>query len=119
MRLWRSIFRARGLLRDLRGIRAALDQQNLLLARLADKFAPALPQTDRATVEAETGVDYVDAADQAIIQDYVNRTARDTGRPPNDDEILIYLADEKTRDLHTRLLARDQELDRLAQERQR
>jgi hypothetical protein len=119
MRLWGSIFRARRLLRDLAGIRAALDQQNVLLARLADKFAPAYPVTDRATVAAETGVDYVDLADQAIIQDYVDRTSRDTGRAPSDDEILIYLADEKTRDLHTRLVERDEDLARLAQERRR
>jgi hypothetical protein len=74
---------------------------------------------DRAEVAAETGVSYVDAADQALAQEYSLRTERDTGRPPTDDEILSYLADEKTVDLHERLLARDRELERLHVERHR
>src|SRR3989304_323580 len=48
-----------------------------------------------------------------LIQPYAERTVRDTGHQPTDDEILSYLADEKTRDLHTRLIERDREAERL------
>jgi hypothetical protein len=112
-----SLFLLRRLSRDLAGIRDQLARQTDLLQRLADHFAPADPVTDRATVSAETGVDYVDATDQLLIQQYIARTQADTGHTPTDDEILSYLADEKTHDLHTRLIERDREIERIAAER--
>ena len=119
MRLLPSLFIVRGLIRELRGIREQLTRHTDILTRLANQIAPQLPPVDRAEVAAETGVSYVDAADQAIAQEYIARTEHDTGRAPTDDEILSYLADEKTIDLHERLLQRDKELERLSVERHR
>jgi hypothetical protein len=112
-----SAFRARRVLRDLSRLADALDRQNVYLARLADRFAPVDPPTDRAEVKSDTGVSHLDVIDAGLVQDYVARTVRDTGHYPDDEEILIYLADEKTTDLHRRLAARDQELSRLAEDR--
>lgn len=104
----------RTLVHELRGLRAAQQQQNVLLARLVDHVAPIAPETDPEIVRTETGLSYADTTEQALILDYVMRTTRDTGHVPTDDEILIYLADEKTTDLHKRLIDRDQEIDRLS-----
>jgi hypothetical protein len=107
----------RKLSKDFARIADGLDRQTALLARLADRYAPIDPPTDRASVKADTGVSHLDHDDAARALAYVERTVRDTGHYPDDDEVLIYLADEKTVDLQTRLAARDQELARLAEER--
>jgi hypothetical protein len=103
--------------RDLDQLARALDAQTALLTRLADRYAPVDPPTERTEVRADTGVSHFDALDAALAQDYVDRTYRATGHVPDEDEILIYLADEKTTDLHQRLLARDAELSRLSESR--
>jgi hypothetical protein len=121
MRLLRlpGLFLLRSLVQELRGVREQLTRQTDLLERLACQIAPQPPQTDRAQVAAETGLDYVDPLDQALLQQYAERTERDLGRSPTDEELLDYLADEKTKDLHQRLIARDREQDRRAAERER
>jgi hypothetical protein len=114
-----GLFLLRSLITELRGIRLQLTRQTDLLARLASQLAPEPPVVDRAEVARETGLDYVDPIDQAIIQQYVARTEADTGHSPTDDEILRYLSDEKTLDLHARLIERDAEIARLAAEQRR
>jgi hypothetical protein len=107
----------RRVVRDLTRIADALSAQNVLLARLADRFAPVDPPTIRAEVKADTGVSHLDVDEAFLAQQYIDRTLRDTGHLPDEEEILIYLADEKTLDLHTRLIAREGELARLAEDR--
>jgi hypothetical protein len=103
--------------RDLTDISAALRAHTVLLQRLADRYAPLDPPTDRTEVKADTGVSHFDPIDAGIAQDYIDRTYRDTGHVPDEDEILIHLADEKTHDLHQRLVAREGELARLREDR--
>lgn len=113
LRFAAGLFVLRRLVRELSGIREQLTRQTDLLARLADQLAPPIITADPTVVQASTGVDHVDAADLALVQAYVDRTQHDTGHAPTDDEILDYLADEKTRDLHTRMIERDEALERL------
>jgi hypothetical protein len=103
----------RRLARDLTDIAQALRQQNVLLARLADRLAPVDPPTERVEVREGTGVSHLDANEAYLAQRYIERTRADTGHTPDDDEVLIYLADEKTVDLHQRLAAREADLERL------
>ncbi len=117
LRFLPSLFLLRRALGELRGIRAGLERQNVLLARLADRFAPLPPVVNREQVQAETGVDFVDAIDQVLAQEYVARTEREMGYTPSDDQILTYLSDEKTHDLHQRLIERDAEMERVRRER--
>jgi len=112
MRIFSGRWTYRRLVRELAGIRAALEAQNTLLTRLAGALAPEVPAASPADL-AETGVGWVDPAEQALVDAYRERTRRDTGREPSEDEILIYLADERTIDLHERLIARDRETERL------
>lgn len=102
---------------DLGRIATALEAQNGLLGRLADRLAPVDPHTTRGEVQADTGVSHVDPNEVLLAEEYVSRTYRDTGHVPDDDEVLIHLRDEQTVDLRTRLAARDDELARLAQDR--
>ena len=119
LRLLPSLFLLRRLIGELTGIREQLTLQTGLLVRLAAQIAPVPPVVDRAVVAEETGLSFVDPVDQALLLDYAHRTERDTGHSPTDDELVTYLADEKTLDLHTRLVARDRELERLAAEQRR
>src|SRR5262245_64664456 len=120
MRSYRMLRRLTGLWilrrvsRDLSRIAQRLDDQNALLTRLTNHLAPLPLEPDRPTLRQDTGVDHFDPVDAILAQDYIERTTRQTGHVPDDDEVLIYLADEKTTDLHRRLIARDQELARLA-----
>jgi hypothetical protein len=97
-------------LRTLDRIDQRLEAQNALLARLADRYAPMPAAPDRETVHADTGVTYLDPFEVIVAEQYVARTRTDTGRDPTEDEVLTYLADEKTVDLQRRLAAREQEL---------
>lgn len=106
-----------GLHRGLTRVASALEAQTVVLERLADRLAPVDPPTDRAEVKIDTGVSYLDPIDAELAQNYVARTFEQTGHMPDEDEVLIYLADEKTTDLHTRLVQRDQELARLSESR--
>jgi hypothetical protein len=106
----------RKLTHELHAIADTLARQNDLLTRLADHFAP-VALLDRDAVRAETGVTHLDVTDQLLALDYSDRIKRDTGHTPDDEEILIYLADEKTTDLHKRLIERDEELARLQESR--
>jgi hypothetical protein len=108
----------RRVVRSLEAAASALAQQNALLARLADRLAPIDPATTRAEVHADTGLSTFDPIEAQLAQEFVERTRAATGHIPDDEEILIHLADEKTHDLHQRLLARDQELSRLRAERE-
>lgn len=108
-----SLLLLRRFVRELGGIREALHRQNELLERLATHFVPDLPLPTREEL-ADTGVSYVDPVDQLLIQQYVARCENDTGRTPTDDEIITYLADEKTIDLHKRMIDRDREIERLS-----
>ena len=102
---------------ELRGIHLALVEQNDLLHRLADHFAPVAAVVDRDSIRQDTGLSFLDPLDAALAQDYIDRTTRDTGHVPDEDEILIYLADEKTTDLHKRLTEREAEMARLMEAR--
>ena len=97
-----------------------LSSETILLARLADRFAPlpiAQSPGERATIKADTGVSYADAEDIALAEAFSERQHAHTGHTPDEDEVLIYLADEKTRDLAARLESRDVELARLMEDR--
>jgi len=118
MRIFSGRWMYRRVVRELAGIRAGIEAQNRLLARIAAILAPEVPVASPTDL-ADTGVGWVDPAEQALVDAYRERTRRDTGREPTDDEILIYLADERTIDLHQRLLARDGELERARLGRER
>lgn len=108
----------RRLSRDVADIAASLRQQNALLTRLADHWAPVDPRTARVEVYSDTGVSHVDADEVVEAEAYSARTYRDTGHVPDDEEVLIHLADERTVDLHQRLTDRGAELDRLRETRE-
>lgn len=107
-------------LRALNRIDHHLAEQNRLLARLVDEIAPMPPAVDdahRATVRGDTGVSFLDPDEVVLATAYIARVERDTGHVPDEEEVLVYLADEKTIDLHQRLAAREAEIERLSRER--
>jgi len=104
--------------RDLSRVAAALDRQTDVLARLADHFAPpALVPPDRKTLNADTAVSFLDPIEAGLALDFVAKITTATGHSPDDEEILTYLADEKTTDLQKRLAERELELTRLMEAR--
>jgi hypothetical protein len=103
-------------------VATALDAQTALLERLTERFAPTFPVEPRGearkALRADTGVDFHDPLDTELTEAFIARQERDTGHTPDEEELAIYLADEKTVDLHSRLAQRDQELARLMERRQ-
>jgi len=72
-----------------RTLDARLAEQNVYLKRIADHLAPDLKgePVDQAT----RSVDFSEDLTQARILDYIDRTIRDVGREPTEDEILAFL----------------------------
>jgi hypothetical protein len=99
----------RRLIRAVEALAGTQQAQTALLARLADRLAPAPVGSGPLPGPEAAGVTYLDADDQALALAYVERTRRHTGHTPDEDEVLSYLADEKTRDLATRLAEREAE----------
>jgi hypothetical protein len=113
-RLLRGGFLLRSLVKELSGIRLQLTRQTDLLERVLQLYAPhALAPTDPVPADhlTDTGISYLDAIEASLVGTYIERTKADTGRAPTDEEILIYLADEKTTSLHQRLREREALLD--------
>lgn len=99
----------RRLVRAMETIADQQRQQTQLLARIAQRMAPQDPQTDPQIVTRETGNSYLDPTEQALALAYVERM-RASGQEPTDEDVVEYLADEKTRDLQQRLAERDRAL---------
>lgn len=112
-----SAFLLRKVATDLHAMADTLHATNVLLARLVDRLAPETPAGDRPTVQAETGVTHFDAVDGQLADEFIARTRAQTGHVPDDEEVAIYLADEKTTELHARLAAREIEMERLRADR--
>ena len=112
-----GVWLLRRLLRELARMVAVQERQTELLSRLVDQLAPR--PASREAVHADTGVSHLDEVEAGLALAYVDRIRAATGHIPDDDEILLHLADEKTIDLHARLTARDAELARLVEDRLR
>lgn len=98
---------ARRLLRTLDRIAVALERQSVLLAQLADHYAPLPPaDPDQDDLRRRGSVDTADDTELLLAQAFADRYRQHTGQDPTDDEILFHLADEQTQALHTRLNAR-------------
>lgn len=114
-RLISGAFLLRSVVKELRGIREQLTRQTDLLEEWSLKMGvvPASVIAANATDQAldDSGVSFVDAVEQQIAAEYVQRVQTENGRQPTDEEILRYLADEKTLDLHARLTERQGLLD--------
>lgn len=102
----RGLWLLRTIARELGGIRTQLARQTDLLERLAAAYTPAPATHTPAADPIETGISFLDAIDAGLVEDYSERTRRDTGREPTEAEVLSYLADEKTLDLQIRLKER-------------
>ena len=113
----RGLWARRRATRALEGIQGQLTQQNTLLARIADYLAPLEPLRDPRELKATTGVDHLDATELALVDSFVARTETEQGHTPTEEEILTYLADEQTVDLHTRLRDREAEVNRWVTQR--
>ena len=83
-------------LRALERIAAALETQTALLTRMAEVVAP---QPAEPTSLQDTGVTFCNEAELARITSFVERTTRETGHVPSDDEVLRWLAAEAQADV--------------------
>jgi len=106
----------RALVRELGGIRAGLDRQADLLERWAQAAGiPPAQAPGPSAAPPEDGVSFLDPIERGLVEAYITTTRAGTGRDPTEDEILAYLAEEKTEALHWDLqqAAAEQDLARL------
>lgn len=88
----RRFTQSRRALTDLHTLAEAQVSLAASLKRIADHLCgPNLPEPDPQILRADTGVSYSRDEEQTKILDYVERTTKDTGRPPTDDEIVRFL----------------------------
>lgn len=104
-RLLAAGFLFRRLARTLDRLDQHLIEQNALLARLVDHLAPVPPLAE--DVRTTTAIDFLNETEAGLVLTYIERTIHEVGRQPTEDEILAYLADEATTDLHARLAGED------------
>lgn len=104
--------------RTLETIATQMRRQTALLETIAAHLLPATPSPTVARDLVDTGVSYHDPLEAALIEAYSEKVSREMGRAPSEEEILSYLADEKTLSLHARLKEREQLLrDQLGRSR--
>lgn len=97
----------RGLIAELRALRQEVHRQGDALERLATQFAPAeLPPLQATGEQPLESITYVDPVEMALVEDYIQKVELEMGQPPSEEQILDYLADEKTVELHARLKER-------------
>lgn len=98
LRQFRLGILGRRLAKTLDAIEGQMRLQNELLLRLANHFAPEIPAPPE-DLARQTSVDFLNEAEAGRVVDYIDKTMRDTGRAPTEDEIIQYLADEATQSL--------------------
>lgn len=87
-RLLRSVAQTRRTIKLLDRLTQAAEQQNVLLARLADHFAPLISSSDDLV---STGASFVRNSEQADILAFIDRFMTAKGTEPTEEEILDYL----------------------------
>lgn len=89
---WSRFAQTRRGLRALDRIAAAAEQQNLLLARLVEVFAPTFdPPKDESSLQSVSGVSFSRDAEQAEVQAFVEKVYAATGHTPTEEEIAAHL----------------------------
>lgn len=81
------------LLKRLVGLTSALEnhfrEQNALLKRIADRLAPEVLQ--EPVEQGIRSVDYSEDVTQALLIEFTEKSIRDLGRPPTDEEMIEHL----------------------------
>ena len=101
----------RRLVRDLGSLRTEVARLADGVERIADRLAPR-PPPDRRPSSTDAAVSHLDVEELALAQAYIDRVEREQAYTPSEEEVLTYLADEKTVELHARLRARAAEIGR-------
>lgn len=94
LRGWRD---RRRVLKQLDRLVEGIEQQTVLLARLADHFAPILP---RDTDVATTGPTFSRDHEQAEILGFIDRYVAAKGTEPTEDEIVEFLETQRESRTH-------------------
>jgi hypothetical protein len=113
LRRWLTVgWLGRSLVRELKGLRLSIEAQNALLTRLADHFAPP---TEAATPvdERAVSVDHLNEVEMGLVLAYVERFRADFGQSPTEEDIVAYLAEDRTVALQQALSERSDLLHRL------
>lgn len=82
--------------RELKALRAAVEAQNVLLTRVCNHLLPVPAAPDSS--DADSGaVDHLDPFELGLALEYEAKMRQSVGRDPTDEEIIAFLAEEKTR----------------------
>ena len=90
------ILALRRMIRAVERLADAQEQQNKLLARLADRFAPLAPDVSKEDLRS-SGASFVSLEEQGKIQDFTEKVWRDAGRDPTEEEVERFLDGEDVR----------------------
>lgn len=90
MNLFSRFGQQRRLLRTLDRIALALEQQSILLQRLADRFVPLTPMVSAEDLNT-SGPTFSRDEEQVRIQSFVATMQKDLKRDPTDEEVVDFL----------------------------
>lgn len=99
LRRLRWISQSRRLIRAVEALVAAQQEQNGLLRRLADEYAPVPPAVgvvEQKRQQAEDAVTFLDPNEMADILNYREKVKEQTGHEPTEDECIAWLAERET-----------------------
>lgn len=77
------------MVKTLRLLNEKLNEQNVILKRIADRIAPEVLQ--EPVEQGIRSVDYSEDVQQALLIEFTEKHLRDLGRPPTDDEMIEHL----------------------------
>ena len=84
--------------RELKALRHAVEAQNALLTKVYDRvFQPDLVPTTAPDSSDLGTVDHLDPFELGLALEYEAKMRQSVGRDPTDEEIIAFLAEEKTR----------------------
>lgn len=94
MKLPRTVRRWIGIIGALNSISDQLAEQNTLLRRIADQFAPIIPAASEADLQT-TGPNFSRDHEQAALLEFMETFDQRVGRPPNEAEIEAWMDEQQ------------------------
>ena len=88
---WKDLFETKSAIRSLNRIADALETQNRILTKFVEKAYPEPPAASEKDLRPPGGRVYTQDLEQVRVLDFIDRTLREQGREPTEDEIVDFL----------------------------
>lgn len=91
-----ALWNTRTAVKALTRIADGLAEQNALLARLADQFAPLTPPETAPRIDQDPTL-YLNETELAAVLEYQAKVREQTGKDLDDEDLVVWLAERENR----------------------